>query len=149
MVNQINRVISSESLAPFHFKFLACSRSSDSLFFANSLRTSNHMEKAFSRSVEKSLSQPRSNLKLLFQVGQVTWNDDLAKGAEDWAKHLAANNLFQHAPNLNVGENLYWSSHKPEEPCTKATKAFYGEVKYYDYDKPGFSLKTGHFTQVN
>lgn len=38
---------------------------------------------------------------------------------------------------------------KPEEPCTKATKAFYGEVKYYDYDKPGFSLKTGHFTQVN
>lgn len=82
------------------------------------------------------------------QVGQVTWNDDLAKGAEDWAKYLAANNLFQHAPNLNVGENLYWSSHKPEEPCTKATKAFYGEVKYYDYDKPRFSLKTGHFTQI-
>lgn len=107
------------------------------------------MEKVVSRSVEKILSQPRSNLKLLFQVGQVTWNDDLAKGAEDWAKYLAANNLFQHAPNLNVGENLYWSSHKPEEPCTKATKAFYGEVKYYDYDKPGFSLKTGHFTQVS
>jgi len=39
-------------------------------------------------------------------------------------------------------------SHKPTEPCTAATKAFYGEVKYYDFDKPGYSKKTGHFTQV-
>ena len=27
--------------------------------------------------------------------------------------------------------------------------AFYNEVKDYDYDNPGFSLKTGHFTQVH
>ena len=34
------------------------------------------------------------------------------------------------------------------EPCTSATKAFYDEVKYYDYNNPGFSQRTGHFTQV-
>lgn len=34
------------------------------------------------------------------------------------------------------------------EPCTSATKAFYDEVKYYDYNNPGFSQKTGHFTQI-
>ena len=62
---QPDNVILIEPLARFHFNFLACSRSSDSLFFANSLRTSNHMEKVVSRSVEKILSQPRSNLKLL------------------------------------------------------------------------------------
>lgn len=56
--------------------------------------------------------------------------------------------MFKHASNRKEGENLYMSSHKPAEPCTTATKAFYGEVKYYDFDKPGFSLKTGHFTQV-
>jgi len=41
------------------------------------------------------------------------------------------------------------SGNKPDEPCTAATKAFYGEVKYYDFNKPGFSKNTGHFTQVN
>jgi len=82
------------------------------------------------------------------QVGPVTWNDAIAKGAEKWAKYLAANNMFKHESNIKEGENLYMLSHKPTEPCTAATKAFYGEVKYYDFDKPGYSKKTGHFTQV-
>jgi len=56
--------------------------------------------------------------------------------------------MFKHESNIKEGENLYMSSHKPTEPCTAATKAFYGEVKYYDFDKPGYSKKTGHFTQV-
>ena len=29
-----------------------------------------------------------------------------------------------------------------------ATYRWYREVKYYDYNRPGFSLKTGHFTQL-
>ncbi|KAJ7370388.1 hypothetical protein OS493_032564, partial [Desmophyllum pertusum] len=80
-------------------------------------------------------------------VGPVTWNSNLAKGAADWAKYLADNNLFKHATGINAGENLYMSSHQPAEPCTRATQLFYGEVKYYDYNKPGYSQKTGHFTQ--
>jgi len=84
----------------------------------------------------------------LHQVDGVTWNDTLAKGAEDWAKYLAENNLFKHASNIKPGENLYLSSHIPTEPCTAATKAFYEEVKDYDFNKPGFSMQTGHFTQV-
>ncbi|XP_078358051.1 Golgi-associated plant pathogenesis-related protein 1-like isoform X2 [Oculina patagonica] len=86
--------------------------------------------------------------RIKHQAGPVTWDNNLAKGAEDWAKYLANNNLFQHAPNRNAGENLYMSSYRPQEPCTSATKAFYGEVKYYDFNKPGYSSSTGHFTQV-
>lgn len=82
------------------------------------------------------------------QVGPLVWSDNLAQGAQSWADYLAENNLFQHAANSPVGENLYLSSRKPMEPCTSATKAFYDEVKYYDYNNPGFSLRTGHFTQV-
>ena len=78
----------------------------------------------------------------------MTWSGNLAKGAKAWADYLADNNLFKHDQNTQAGENLYLSSHKPAEPCTTATKAFYDEVKYYDYNKPGFSQKTGHFTQV-
>ena len=31
---------------------------------------------------------------------------------------------------------------------SKATKDWYAEVKDYDFNNPGFSFKTGHFTQV-
>ena len=84
------------------------------------------------------------------KVGPVRWSDELAKGAKGWADYLAENKTFEHAPNLQAGENLYLSGKPPpKEPCTEATKLFYGEVKHYDFNKPGFSGKTGHFTQVN
>ncbi|KAJ7370391.1 hypothetical protein OS493_032568 [Desmophyllum pertusum] len=83
------------------------------------------------------------------QVDSVKWSDTLAKGAQDWADYLAQNNKFEHAKNAGAGENIYWSSSaKAKEPCTEATQLFYGEVKDYDFSKPGFSGKTGHFTQV-
>lgn len=83
------------------------------------------------------------------KVGPVTWSDELAKGAKSWADYLAENKTFEHAPNLRVGENLFLSGKPaPKELCTVATKLFYGEVKNYDFNKPGFSGKTGHFTQV-
>lgn len=83
------------------------------------------------------------------QVGNVTWNDKLAEGAEEWANYLADNNKFEHKKNIQPGENLYLSgSPLPTEPCTEATQLFYGEIKDYDFNKPGFALNTGHFTQV-
>ncbi|RMX56515.1 hypothetical protein pdam_00007195 [Pocillopora damicornis] len=83
------------------------------------------------------------------QVQNVTWNDTLAANAENWANYLATNNLFEHAKNIWEGENLYLSgSPLPTEPCTEATQLFYREIDNYDFSKPGFSLKTGHFTQV-
>ena len=57
--------------------------------------------------------------------------------------------MFKHATNIVPGENLYRSgSAVPDEPCTEASQLFYGEVKNYDYNKPGFAMNTGHFTQV-
>ena len=80
----------------------------------------------------------------------MTWDDTLANGAQIWANYLAQNNLFKHASGIQPGENLYlFGSPLPEEPCTEATQLFYGEIKDYDFDKPGFSMSTGHFTQVH
>ncbi|XP_022799115.1 Golgi-associated plant pathogenesis-related protein 1-like [Stylophora pistillata] len=57
--------------------------------------------------------------------------------------------MFEHAKNIWEGENLYLSgSPLPKEPCTEATQLFYGEIENYDFSKPVFSWKTGHFTQV-
>lgn len=32
--------------------------------------------------------------------------------------------------------------------ATAAVKSWYNEVKYYNYNYPGYSSSTGHFTQV-
>jgi hypothetical protein len=33
-------------------------------------------------------------------------------------------------------------------PNEAATQAWYDEIKDYDWENPGFSMETGHFTQV-
>lgn len=79
----------------------------------------------------------------------MTWDNNLARGAEDWAKYLANNNLFKHDPNMKEGENLYLVSNKPDEPCTAATKACYGKAEYFDFKNPGSSKKARPFAKVN
>ncbi len=80
----------------------------------------------------------------------MTWSASLASDAQQWADYLAANNKFEHDPNRkNQGENLYGSSGDSQESCRHATTAFYNEVNKYDYDNPGFTKGTGHFTQVD
>ncbi|XP_015768451.1 PREDICTED: venom allergen 3-like [Acropora digitifera] len=101
----------------------------------------------FTQVVWKSTKR-KGGLLFLF-ASPVTWDPVLANDAKKWANYLAANNLFQHDRNRrNQGENLYWSSKKPANSCIVATQHFYDEVKYYDFNKPGFSSRTGHFTQV-
>ena len=51
----------------------------------------------------------------------------------------------------DAGENLaMYGSTNPNDKLmsttAKATDMWYSEVKDYKYNKPGFSMKTGHFT---
>ncbi|ODN06548.1 Golgi-associated plant pathogenesis-related protein 1 [Orchesella cincta] len=47
--------------------------------------------------------------------------------------------------NLSAGNGGNWSN---DQWAELSTKMWYDEVKYYNYSNPGFSGKTGHFTQV-
>ena len=73
----------------------------------------------------------------------------LQKEAEDWVKYLAENNKFHHSKK-NPG-NLYLShpNDYPPEYCSDAVQWFHSEEKFYNYEKPGYVGKAGHFTQVN
>ncbi|CAB4024581.1 Golgi-associated plant pathogenesis-related 1-like [Paramuricea clavata] len=85
----------------------------------------------------------------MHQAPDIKWSASLASDAQKWADYLAANNQFKHDPNLQgQGENLYGSSGDSQQSCRYATTAFYNEVKDYDFDNPGFTKGTGHFTQV-
>lgn len=67
------------------------------------------------------------------------WDDRLASYAERHASQCQ----FKHS-HLGFGENI--AAGYPS--VTDAINSWYGEVKNYSYLAPGFSYKTGHFTQV-
>ena len=50
-------------------------------------------------------------------------------------------------------KKVYLIYSNKEIPCdgnniVEATKSWYNEITKYDFNKPGFSMETGHFTQV-
>ena len=76
--------------------------------------------------------------------------------AQTWAQYLASSGSFQHSSasqRNNAGENLYVyyttaPSISSDSLANTAVKSWYDEVKLYNYNSPGFSSATGHFTQV-
>jgi len=83
-------------------------------------------------------------------VPVMTLDSNLNSVAQQYAQYLAKNNLFQHSGKQGMGENLYMSSTTGQLNMNgaDAVKAWYDEIKYYNYNSPGFSMSTGHFTQV-
>ncbi len=77
----------------------------------------------------------------------LTWSTELAAEATAWANQLAANGCaFQHSQS-DHGENLAAGTSGALD--ADAVVAMWArEEEKYDYKRPAFSLKTGHFTQV-
>ncbi len=67
--------------------------------------------------------------------------------AQNWANTLAARNIFAHSGTPGYGENIYAST-STSVTGRDPVDLFYAEIEYYNYNAPGFSLATGHFTQV-
>jgi glioma pathogenesis-related protein 2 len=83
----------------------------------------------------------------------LTSSESLNNSAQSWAEHLASTGTFEHSGTPGVGENLY--AYYTTDPsidsaalANGAVQDWYKEVASYDYANPGFSLETGHFTQV-
>ena len=93
-------------------------------------------------------------------VPPLAFDAALAAEAKAYADILKANdNGLVHSTEEqrtlpNQGENLtfFFSTKLGEEDdlstTALATKGWYNEIKDYNFDAPGFSSKTGHFTQV-
>ncbi|MGD1701188.1 MULTISPECIES: CAP family protein [unclassified Okeania] len=85
----------------------------------------------------------------------LTWSDDLAKFAQEWANKLAKDNSFEHRPDNKYGENIYQGTKKSVEPQEV--------VDYWASEKKDFKYGTfpdvvkdpqkdwsdvGHYTQI-
>jgi hypothetical protein len=82
---------------------------------------------------------PHNTLRALHQAPSLVWDDTLAA----YAKTHATNCRFQHSGG-QYGENLAAGYHS----ISDAVYAWYAEKANYSFQNPGFSMKTGHFTQV-
>ena len=66
------------------------------------------------------------------------------------AQSYAQRCIFEHERDGRYGENLYMSSARenPSSALRNAIRAWYNEARQYSYGSGGFSMATGHFTQV-
>ena len=80
-------------------------------------------------------------------VDALTWNEEVAAYARQWAETLASQNAMRHRGQNRYGENIYYKSGGSFD-ADMPVDAWYAEVKDYNFNRQGFSYKTGHFTQV-
>lgn len=73
----------------------------------------------------------------------LSWDDSIAKGAQEYAQQC----IFQHSQGIGLGENLFESS-GVADPESDAVGSWYNEISLYDFNRQGFRVDTGHFTQV-
>lgn len=93
--------------------------------------------------------QTHNQYRVIHGAEPIRWSHSLAKAAQSWAEKIAREQCLIHASREDryyKGENICrMSSHFSIED---ALRIWYSEKGNYDYDKPGFDLHTGHFTQI-
>lgn len=90
---------------------------------------------------------PHNTARAAHGANPVTWDDNLAALAQQWVNGCK----FEHSggslsSDFGYGENL--AAGTGEYPIADAVTSWVNEGSTYDYNNPGFSMDTGHFTQV-
>jgi glioma pathogenesis-related protein 2 len=76
------------------------------------------------------------------------WSTELARTANDWALSMTSTRCEMEHSGGEVGENIAMGGYLGPGAGKDAVSRWYNEVGQYDYRNPGFSLQTGHYTQV-
>ena len=77
----------------------------------------------------------------------LTWSPALARVAQAWADHLRRAGCRLEHSRSPYGENLAAATAGGLAPAD-VVGLWSGEARDYDFHRPGFSMTTGHFTQV-
>jgi uncharacterized protein YkwD len=79
---------------------------------------------------------------------KLTWSKKLADIAQSWANQLRDKGcVFGHSPGAKYGENLAAGTQGALDP-ESTVGMWYDEIKLYRFPDGGFSMQTGHFTQL-
>ena len=94
--------------------------------------------------------QQHNRYRATHGVAPLVLSPELNVMAQRHAERLARTQQMVHSGNPQVGENLYTfqsSSQAPPRPDAVVDQ-WYNEIHHYNFTKPGFQARTGHFTQV-
>lgn len=80
-------------------------------------------------------------------VPPLRWSPQLTSYAQEWANYLASTGQFNHRPQRQYGENLFWGSGRRWSP-TEVVNNWGSEVRDYDYASNRCRNVCGHYTQV-
>lgn len=95
---------------------------------------------AMSGEIEQWL-EAHNSYRRLHGVPEVTWSATVAASAQSFIDSCPSSHS-----SSDYGENLAWATYNM--PVTHVVELWYSEEEKYDYNNPGFSGGTGHFTQV-
>ncbi|XP_063054043.1 GLI pathogenesis-related 2, like [Engraulis encrasicolus] len=73
----------------------------------------------------------------------------LSREAARYAESLASTRILKHSADSsrgNCGENLAWASY--DQTGKDVSDRWYNEVQQYNFNRPGFTSGTGHFTAM-
>jgi len=99
---------------------------------------------------QKQALDAHNQLRARHCAAPLVLDNTLNQKAQAYAQYLASNNRFEHSNN-GYGENLYMMSSSASLAGlhgNKGTQSWYDEIKDYSFNRPGFTMATGHFTQV-
>ena len=77
----------------------------------------------------------------------LAWSDEVAAAAAAWAEQLVARGCPLEHSRSAYGENLFMGTPRVSSP-SQVVEAWVSERSEYDFQSGGFSMQTGHFTQV-
>ncbi|XP_078351215.1 Golgi-associated plant pathogenesis-related protein 1-like [Oculina patagonica] len=101
--------------------------------------------------------QQHNDLRAIHDAPSLRLSSDLNRQADRYARELfdklgCFSRRLVHSNTRGQGENLAfgWTTARVDEArsAQDSIKSWYDEVCLYDFNRPGFSLSTGHFTQL-
>ncbi len=103
----------------------------------------NHGGSAFSATAAEIQQwlQAHNQKRTLHGVPSVTWSATVAASTQAYANTCPSGHS-----SSGYGENLTWANYIMS--LQSVVDGWYNEEPLYDYNNPGFSFATGHFTQV-
>ncbi|XP_047450355.1 Golgi-associated plant pathogenesis-related protein 1 [Mugil cephalus] len=102
-----------------------------------------------SESFQREFLATHNSYRAKHDAPPLTLNSELNNAAQKWAEKCLAQNSLSHSDTKD-GENVfYMSSSRAVNPTGKeAVDSWYSEIEKYNFQNPGFTSGTGHFTQV-
>ena len=99
--------------------------------------------------LQRSILIEHNKERKILNIPNLTWNEEIALYAEEWALQLAEeDNSIHHRSGDNYGENISWISSMPDD-ISEGVAMWNEEKVYFKYKPIGNDwAKSGHYTQV-